>query len=231
MSSRSNYGTRKIKAELRRKGIVTSRRRISRIMKLEGLVSRYTVAQYRPAKSTYNEAETANMLQRDFNNHPCRNAVVNDLTYVRVGMRWNYICILVDLYNREIIGYSTGANKDSRLVFKAFSRVKGNLSAIQIFHTDRGNEFKNSVIEETLEAFGIERSLSRKGSPYDNAVAEATFKIVKTEFVKGNWFETLERLELEFMDYVNWFNNFRIHSSLGYMSPIEYRNDTLKKVV
>jgi len=87
------------------------------------------------------------------------------------------------------------------------------------------------VIEETLEAFGIERSLSRKGSPYDNAVAEATFKIVKTEFVKGNWFETLERLELEFMDYVNWFNNFRIHSSLGYMSPIEYRNDTLKKVV
>ena len=230
-SSRSNYGTRKMKAELRRKGIMTSRRRISRIMKLEGLVSRYTVAQYRPAKSTYNEAETANMLQRDFNNHPCRNAVVNDLTYVRVGMRWNYICILVDLYNREIIGYSTGANKDSRLVFKAFSRVKGNLSAIQIFHTDRGNEFKNSVIEETLEAFGIERSLSRKGSPYDNAVAEATFKIVKTEFVKGNWFETLERLELEFMDYVNWFNNFRIHSSLGYMSPIEYRNDTLKKVV
>jgi transposase InsO family protein len=87
------------------------------------------------------------------------------------------------------------------------------------------------VIEETLEAFGIERSLSRKGSPYDNAVAEATFKIVKTEFVKGNWFETLERLELEFMDYVNWFNNCRIHSSLGYMSPIEYRNDTLKKVV
>jgi len=230
-SSRSNYGTRKMKAELRRKGIVTSRRRISRIMKLEGLVSRYTVAQYRPAKSTYNEAETANMLQRDFNNHPCRNAVVNDLTYVRVGMRWNYICILVDLYNREIIGYSTGANKDSRLVFKAFSRVKGNLSDIQIFHTDRGNEFKNSVIEETLEAFGIERALSRKGSPYDNAVAEATFKIVKTEFVKGNWFETLERLELEFMDYVNWFNNFRIHSSLGYMSPIEYRNDTLKKVV
>lgn len=79
--------------------------------------------------------------------------------------------------------------------------------------------------------FGISRSLSRKGSPYDNAVAEATFKIVKTEFVKGNWFATLERLELEFADYVNWFNSCRIHSSLGYMSPIAYRNDTLKKVV
>ena len=116
-----------------------------------------------------------------------------------------------------------------------FSAISGYfyyaIHSIQVFHTDRGNEFKNSAIGETLEAFGIERSLSRKGSPYDNAVAEATFKIVKTEFVKGNWFETLERLELEFMDYVNWFNNFRIHSSLGYMSPIEYRNDTLKKVV
>ena len=65
MSSRSNYGTRKIKAELRRKGIVTSRRRISRIMKLEGLVSRYTVAQYRPQRSTCNEEKTANMLQRE----------------------------------------------------------------------------------------------------------------------------------------------------------------------
>ena len=184
-SSRGNYGTREIKAELRGKGIVTLKRLINEIMKMADLASRYTVAQYRPLRSTCNEAETANMLQRDFNNRPYRNTVVSDLTYVRVGMRWNYICVLVDLYNREIIGYSTGANKDSKLVFKAFSRVKGNLSDIQIFHTDRGNEFKNSVIEETLEAFGIERSLSRKGSPYDNAVVEATFKIVKTEFVKG----------------------------------------------
>lgn len=123
-SSRSNYGTRKIKAELRRKGILISRRRISRIMRLEGLVSKYTVAQYRSQRSTCNEAETANILKRDFSNRPYRNAVVSDLTYVRVGMRWNYICVLVDLFNREIIGYSTGASKDSGLVFKAFSRVK-----------------------------------------------------------------------------------------------------------
>lgn len=142
-------------------------------MKLEELVSKYTVAQYKPIKSTCNEEKTANMLKRDFNNRPYRNAVVSDLTYVRVGMRWNYICVFVDLFNRWIIGYSTGANKDSRLVFKAFSRVKGNLSSIQLFHTDRGNEFKNSAIGETLEAFGIARSLSRKGSPYDNAAAEA----------------------------------------------------------
>jgi SOS response regulatory protein OraA/RecX len=72
MSSRSNYGTRKIKAELRRKGILISRRRISRIMRLEGLVSKYTVAQYKPQRSTCNEEKTANILKRDFNNRPYR---------------------------------------------------------------------------------------------------------------------------------------------------------------
>ena len=230
-NSRNNYGTRKIKAELSKRGIQTSRRRIGRIMRTEGLVSKYTVAKYKACKTTCNEAKVANVLKRDFNNRPYRNAVVSDLTYVRVGMRWNYICVLVDLFNREIIGYSTEPNKDAKLVSKAFSRVKGNLSNIQIFHTDRGNEFKNTLIEETLETFEITRSLSRKGTPYDNAVAEATFKIVKTEFVKGNGFATMDKLELEFTDYVNWFNNCRIHSSLGYMSPIEYRNNTLIKVV
>ncbi len=70
-----------------------------------------------------------------------------------------------------------------------------------------------------------------KGCPYDNAVAEATFKIIKTEFVKGQVYETLEQLQYELSDYVNWFNNHRIHSSLGYMTPREYRLTNLKKIV
>lgn len=139
--------------------------------------------------------------------------------------------MLVDLFNREIIGYSTGKNKDAALVSKAFSRVDVNLNKIQIFHTDRGNEFKNRVLDETLEAFPIRRSLSMKGCPYDNAVAEATFKIIKTEFVKGQEYESLEQLQYELSDYVNWFHNHRIHSSLGYLTPKEYRLTNLKKVV
>ena len=83
------------------------------------------------------------------------------------------------LFNREIIGYSAGRNKDAVLVSKAFSKVKVNLNHIKIFHTDRGNEFKNKLIDETLESFQIQRSLSMKGCPYDNAVAEATYKIIK----------------------------------------------------
>ena len=101
-------------------------------------------------------------MNRQFQNQPYRNVVVSDLTYVRVGNRWNYICVLIDLFNREIIGYSAGEHKTAELVKQAFMKVDGNLSEIHIFHTDRGNEFKNETIEELLETFHMERSPSHK---------------------------------------------------------------------
>ncbi len=229
--SRSNYGTRKIKAALRDNGYQVSRRRIGRIMKQEGLVSKYTVAQFKPHVDKCNESKVENLVKWEFDDRPQYTVVVSDITYVRVGNQWNYICVLVDLFNREIIGYSAGKNKDAILVSKAFARVNANLRNIQIFHTDRGNEFKNKLLDETLKTFDIKRSLSMKGCPYDNAVAEATFKIIKTEFVKYNMFETLEELQYELADYVNWFNNHRLHSSLGYLTPATFRINTLKKAV
>lgn len=230
-ASRNNYGTRKIKKELADRDMIVSRRRIGRIMKQEGLVSSYTTAQFHPQKDTCNESKVANVVNREFDDQPYRNVVVSDLTYVRVGMNWNYICVLVDLFNREIIGYSAGPHKTARLVKEAFMTVNGSLKDVQIFHTDRGNEFKNQLIDETLEAFEITRSLSHKGCPYDNAVAEATFKIIKTEFVKNQTFLNLANLKLQLADYVNWFNNHRIHSSLDYLTPVKYRMNTLKKIV
>lgn len=230
-TSRNNYGTRKIKRELAKRDMIVSRRRIGRIMKQEGLVSIYTTAQFHPPKDACNESKIANVVNREFDGQPYRNVVVSDLTYVRVGMNWNYICVLVDLYNREIIGYSAGPHKTAKLVKQAFMTVRGSLEKINIFHTDRGNEFKNQLIEETLEAFDITRSLSHKGCPYDNAVAEATFKIIKTEFVKNQTFANLDALKLGLADYVNWFNNHRLHSSLNYLTPVEYRENNLKKVV
>ena len=220
-ASRNNYGTRKIKVELKKLGYIVSRRKIGRIIKQNGLVSNYTVAQYKPHAAKCNEEKTANELKRNFNNKVPYAAVVSDLTYVRVGNKWNYVCLLVDLFNREIIGFSAGAKKDANLVYKAFAGVKFRLDAITLFHTDRGNEFKNRIIDEVLETFKIQRSLSMKGCPYDNAVAEATFKIFKTEFANNYHFNDLEQLEIMLADYVNWFNNIRIHSTLGYLSPKE----------
>lgn len=93
-------------------------------------------------------------------------------------------------------------------------KVEGNLSEIHIFHTDRGNEFKNETIEKLLETFHTERSLSHKGCFYDNAVAEATFKIIKTEFVWNEIFHTLEKSKMKLWDYVNGYNYHRIHSNV-----------------
>ncbi len=230
-ASRNNYGTRKRKKELMKTGKQVSIRRIGRIMKQEGLVSNYTTAQFKPHKDTCNESKTGNVLDRQFQGREYRDVVISDLTYVRVGTGWNYICILADLFNREIIGYSAGEHKTAELVKEAFQRVEGSLEDIRLFHTDRGNEFKNQTIEELPEAFDIERSLSHKGCPYDNAVAEATFKIIKTEFVWNETFADLKELKLKLWDYVNWYNHHRIHSALGYQTPVQYRENNLKKVV
>ena len=82
---------------------------------------------------------------------------------------------------------------------------------------------KNKLIEEVLETFEIKRSLSKKGCPYDNAVAEAAFKVIKTEFAFNKVFGSLEELQMELFDYVNWYNNHRIHGSLNYKTPVECR--------
>lgn len=229
--SRKNFGTRKIKHELQTEGRKVSRRRIGRIMKEQGLVSKYTVAHFKPMKSTCNESDQGNTLNRHFDQNQARKVVVSDLTYVRVGTKWNYICAILDLYNREIIGYSAGAKKDAALVQKAFASIEGDLRDIHLFHTDRGNEFKNQTIEELLETFDIDRSLSEKGCPYDNAVAEATYKVLKTEFIYGETFENLKELELALFDYVHWYNNIRIHGTLGCLTPAAYRRKHLNEMV
>lgn len=225
--NRSLYGSRKLKKVLATKGIVISRRKICRIMKCRGLESAYTRKKYKAHISKYNEADIPNLLNRQFDGQAPFAAVVSDLTYVRVGQKWQYVCILLDLHNREIIGYSSGAHKDAHLVRSAFAKVSGNLAQIQMFHTDRGSEFDNCLIDDLLGTFGINRSLSLKGTPLDNAVAEATFKLIKAEFIYRRIFETSEQLALELADYVHWFNHIRIHGSLGYLSPVDFKKSSL----
>ena len=221
--NRNNYGTRKIKDKLTKKGYKVSRRKIGKIMKKYGLVSNYTVKQYKVKKEGCNEEKCENIVNREFKRKEIKEVVVSDLTYVNVKGRWNYICVIIDLYNREIIGYSVGKKKSAKLVYKAFAKIKEGLNKIKILHTDRGNEFKNKMIDELLKEFKIARSLSKKGNPYDNAVAEATFKVIKTEFINTKKFESTEELEEELTDYIEWYNNERIHGSLNYLTPVAYR--------
>lgn len=220
--SKGIYGTRKIKAILNRKSIIISRRKISTIMHKNGLKSKYTVLRFRNNQSKVNQDKIDNILDRNFDHHQMHEVIVSDLTYVNVAGKWNYICLLIDLFNREIIGYSCGSNKTADLVHQAFMNSDICLMNIKLFHTDRGSEFKNKVIEELLTAFEIRRSLSQPGCPYDNAVAEATYKTFKTEFCNKR-FESSSQLKTELFDYINWYNKIRIHGSLNYLSPVEYR--------
>ena len=119
------------------------------------------MAKFKVHKNTCNESAVTNELNREFDNKEPLAVVVSDLTYVRVNHKWNYICVLIDLFNREISGYSTGAHKYASLVYKAFASIKTNLRNISLFHRDRGNEFKNKVIEDVLKTFAIKRSYKR----------------------------------------------------------------------
>lgn len=221
--SRGRYGARKIKASLARRGIVLSRRRIGRIMKGKGLTSAYADAKFKPSSSSADEADVPNIVNREFDGRAPRTHVVSGLTYARAGAGWCYVCLLIDLHDRGIVGHAAGERKDAGLVRSAFAALSFSLDDMEVFHTDRGSEPDNAAIDELLDVFEIKRSLSAKGCPYDNSVDEPANKMLKAEFVYRERFSTLRELQVKLSDYVNWYNNFRLHSTLGYMSPVEFR--------
>ncbi|MFU2205654.1 IS3 family transposase [Streptococcus pluranimalium] len=223
LESQSRYGARKIKQCLATDGIILSRRRIRRIMKQVNLVSVYQQASLKPHSKGKNEAPIPNLLARKFHQKRPLEAIVTDLTYVRVGQRWAYVCLIIDLFNREIIGLSVGWQKTAELVKQAIQSIPYALTKVNLFHSDRGKEFDNQLIDEVLGAFGIIRPLSQAGCPYDNALAESTYHSFKLEFIHQETFHSLEELTLKTKNYVHWWNHHRIHSSLDYQTPMARR--------
>lgn len=221
--SRGRCGARKIKAPLARMGIVLSRRRIGRIMKDKGLVSAYADTKFKPSRPSAGEVDVPNIVNRESDGRSPRTHVVSNLTYVRVGARWCYVCLLIDLHNREVVGHAAGERKDAGLVKSAFATLGFPLDGIEVFHTDRGLELNNATIDELPGVFGIKRSPSAKGCPYDSSADESADKMLKAGFVYRERFSTLRELQAKLSDYVNRYNNFRLHSTLGYMSPVEFR--------
>ena len=113
-----------------------SRRRIGRIMKEQGLVSTHTLAKFKPKQESCNESMEANELNRTFSQGEELSVVVSDLTYIKIRQKWYYACVFVDLFNREVIGYSVGERKDAQLVHRAFASIPHDLRRIRMFHTD-----------------------------------------------------------------------------------------------
>ena len=137
------------------------------------------------------------------------------------------MCLLAGLADRGIVGHSAGRTRDAGLVLGAFATLDFPLADVRVFHTDRGGEFDDTRIDEPLDVFGIKRSLSRKGDPYDNAVVEPTNRLLKKELVYRNSYATIEQLRHDPDDYVWWSDNQRLHSTLGYRSPKEFTEQGL----
>ncbi|MFY1810596.1 transposase [Bifidobacterium adolescentis] len=137
------------------------------------------------------------------------------------------MCLLAGLADRGIVGHSAGRTRDAGLVLGASATLDFPLADVRVFHTDRGGEFDDTRIDEPLDVFGIKRSLSRKGDPYDNAVVESTNRLLKKELVYRNSYATIEQLRHDPDDYVWWSDNQRLHSTLGYRSPKEFTEQGL----
>ena len=216
------YGARKIKHALEHEGVTLSRRRINRIMKGNGMAGSYSKAAYRPRPARPNDDPAPNILAREFNGYAPRTHPASDPAYVRVGSSWACVCLPGDLANRQIAGHSVGVGHDADLVLAAFAALRFPLDEIEVFHTDRGGGFTGERIERMLDVFGITRSLSRPGNPYDNAVVESTNRLVKKELIHRNVYTNVEQLRSDVNRYVWWYNHQRLHSTLGYLSPVEF---------
>ena len=224
---RERYGAGKIKAALERRGVTASRRRIGGIMCEQGMRARTRADGPNRTGRGSTRPGSRTCRTRGFDGYAPHTRPAGDLTYVRVGGDWAYVCLLVDLADRGIVGHSAGRTRDASLVLGAFATLDFPPADVRVFHTDRGGEFDNTGIDELLRVFGIKRSLSRKGDPCDNDVVESTNRLLRKELVYRNHCTTIEQLRRDPDDYVWWSDDQRLHSTLGYRSPKEFTEQGL----
>jgi putative transposase len=220
--SRSIYGSRKVEAQRLREGYIVSRRKVLAVMTFYGLVSKYMFARKFKVKTVGQWVSVGNLVNRHFSGLSPFEVVVADVTYVYFGKKLYYLCIIMDIATRMIVGHSVDIEIGSKLVASALSSMNLDLSKVKIFHTDRGSEFNNHRINELMSSFGIIRSLSGVSTPLDNAVIESLNNIVKIEWQFGLSIRSLSGFRASWNEYVDWYNNSRIHGSLDYLTPAEY---------
>jgi len=197
---------------------------IRKIMRENGLYP-VTVKKYKPYKSDNGKTKySIDALGQEFQVKDPGEVLAGDITYVRTNKGWVYLAVVMDLYNREVVGYETGKKIDSELVKRALSHALGKGIKPAIFHSDRGSQYSSASFKAMLEENRIKASQSRGGCPYDNACVESFFATAKKELIFGKQYDNIKEVEADIYDYMeNFYNRKRLHSYLGYMSPVEYR--------
>lgn len=230
---REVYGTRRIKKVLVQEyGVIVSTRKISKSMKEVGLVVKMKRKfKVTTTDSNHNYKISPNRLQRDFKTNVANAVYVGDITYIRTQQGWLYLAIVIDLFSRKVVGWSMDDNMQVSLVNNALQMALHTRkpSAKLIWHTDRGSQYASDAHRELLKEHNILQSMSRKGDCWDNAVSESFFHSLKTELVHHERFKTRAEANQSIFEYIEvFYNRQRLHSTNGYMSPVNYEAKMLQ---
>ncbi len=224
--SDKTYGYRAMQRALYSEGVVISEYKVRRIMRENGLYPEIGT-KYKPVHNGKIDGKYyKNLLQQNFKTEKKNQVWVGDITYIKTQIGWVYLAAVMDLYNREVIGYSISKKIDTELVKQALSNAIARQGKEQglIFHSDRGCQYSSKGYHKMLEEHDITGSMSRPGCPYDNSCMESFFATLKKERIYRSEYIAMQDVKKDMFRYIELFyNRKRLHSVLGYMSPVSYR--------
>jgi putative transposase len=174
-----------------------------------------------------------NLLDRNFTVATPNQVWVGDITYIPTDEGWLFLAVVLDLFSRQVVGWSMRADMGRELVIDALDMAwfrrspnsKTRPKTELIFHSDRGSQYASYEFNSVLKECGITPSMSRKGNCWDNACSETLFGSLKVERLHGEHFETLRQAKDEALDWLLWYNQTRLHSTLNYVSPTQFEQD------
>ena len=224
--SRKRYGSPRVHRALRRKGVRVSEKRVARLMRRNGLVARQKRRFRRTTDSNHTNPVAPNVVARDFEPRAPNKVWAGDVTYIATGEGWSYLAVLLDLYSRRVVGWAMSATNDTDLALAALRRAVRGRHLVPpglVHHTDRGSPYASSDYRAALIEHAMVASMSRTGDCWDNACAETFFATLRAELVDDERYATSRDAERSIGEYIERFYNVeRLHSHLGYVSPIEF---------
>ena len=232
--SKRRYGSPKITKILKKQGIQVSQKRVARRMKYLGIKSIIVKKYNHNGNKKVDDKNKENLLDQNFKAEKPSEKWVGDITYIYTKETgWTYLAIVMDLFDLKIIGWSYGQNMTTELVISAFMKAKitrGTTNEM-IFHSDLGSQYTSKEFENLLLENNVKHSYSKKGYPYDNASMESFNAILKKEKVNVNTYETFKEAKMAIFEFIeSWYNNTRIHSSNGYITPNQKYAEYLKSI-
>ncbi len=225
------YGVRRVHAQLVRCGVRVAYKRVQRLMRELGLVSVHPRPWRRTTIAAAGASELPDLVGREFSPAAPNTLWFGDITYVRTWDGWAYVASVIDGYSRRVIGWAVADHMRTGLVTKALTMAleQRRPGPGVIFHADRGSQYTSKEFVGFCAERGVRNSVGRTGICYDNAAAESFWATLKKEFIHVHPFDTVARLRRETFEYIEgYYNTRRIHSTLGYRTPVEYEEEFLK---